>query len=134
MIYHCKRGPLWALVNRSDEARTALRRIMCLPLCRADSIPALVERLRRYIFEHHVPEMEALLNAFNTNFVEAYGAEAVSVFGQAQRTTNSVENAHRQLGRRIGQKRPNFHDFLGKYKLHCSKKINGVLSRAKHKS
>jgi len=85
--------------------------------------------------------MEALLNAFN-NFVEAYGAEEVSVFGQAQRTTNSVENAHRQLGRRIGQKRPNFHDFLGKYKITAVKisrafcsvqstKANKVIKRGK---
>ena len=119
MIIVCKqREGLWEFVRRNDIAMKFVRRIVCLPLCRATAIPGLVERLRLWLDANRVQRSDDLLDLlrhFETAYLDVYGANTLSVYGSPHRTNNAVESAHRQLASRLSVNRPGFHRFLGKH-------------------
>nr|CAD7579353.1 unnamed protein product [Timema californicum] len=91
--------------------------LMVLPLLPPDKILEGLAEVKMMARENRLAEEFARLFRYIKNYwINKVTPEALSVFGQAMRTNNSVESFYHKMNSRIGGPHPSVYRFLGKLK------------------
>ena len=125
------------VIEDEEGAHYLIKKVMCLPLLPAESIP---DGLNQIMEENESLTLYPLFGYINRFWLRQIGAEQLSLYNRPFRTNNAIESFHSRLKRIMGV-HPNIYIFVQKLiqianevKMDCNRLARGLAIARKKKT
>lgn len=93
-----------AFLKENDAAMRMYRKLMCIPLMRADNIRAAFKLLKEEALKLNKTQFTPFLNYFEEQWMQREGPRSISVYMEPERTNNPMESYNSTLNSKISSK------------------------------